>query len=85
MNATDKQTLAVLKTFTGLLSSEGAAPVLLGMFSGVMTACRAASDAAAEEIALAMHTMAAKPAYRDAMKRESVSQFLVSAWLRICL
>ena len=77
MNSTDRSTLAVLKTVSGLLDSDGAAPVLLTMISGVVEASRAASEACFEEVTTTFHALASRAVYRDALRKEGVPAFLV--------
>ena len=70
--------LQILRTFTGLLANEAAAPVLLGMLAGVVEACSSASESVFEEIVSSLHTMAKTPRYRAAMQKEGVVELLVS-------
>lgn len=76
---TDKQTLGVLRAFADILAAGSAAqtPVLLGMFPGLVAACRSASDAVYEDVVDTLELVAGRPEFRDVMLKERVPEFLV--------
>lgn len=78
--ALDKQTLSVLHTVTGLLSTGGATlPVVVGMLPGLVAALRLSSAAVAEEAVETLAQMALMPGTAAAMRTQRVPEYLVRA------